>query len=60
MDKSISLAYCLVVKAGSMGKIEKLHIKQFRDTIDIQFNSNIIQLLKDEEWLLDGVGFGGW
>jgi len=41
-----------------MGKIEKLHIKQFRDTIDIQFNANIIQYLKDEEWLLDGVGFG--
>ncbi len=58
VDKSISIAYCLVVKAGTMGKIEKLHIKQFRDTIDIQFNANIIQQLKDEEWLLEGVGFG--
>ncbi len=58
VDKSISVAYCLVVKAGAMGKIEKLHIKQFRDTIDVQFNANILQQLKDEEWLLEGVGFG--
>ncbi len=58
VDKSISIAYCLVVKAGTMGKIEKLHIKQFRDSIDIQFNANIIQQLKDEEWLLEGVGYG--
>jgi hypothetical protein len=58
VDKSISVAYCLVVKAGAMGKIEKLHITNFRDTLDIQFNANILQKLKDEEWLLDGVGFG--
>lgn len=58
VDKSISVAYCLVVKAAAMGKIEKLHIKNFRDTIDIQFNANILQQLKDEEWLLEGVGYG--
>jgi hypothetical protein len=58
VDKSISVAYCLVVKAGAMGKIEKLNITNFRDTIDIQFNANILQKLKDEEWLLEGVGYG--
>jgi len=58
VDKSISVAYCLVVKAGAMGKIEKLQIKNFRETIDVQFNANILPQLKDEEWLLEGIGFG--
>lgn len=58
VDKSISVAYCLVVKVGAMGKIEKLQIRQFKDTIDVQFNANILPQLKDEEWLLEGVGFG--
>lgn len=58
VDKSICVAYCLVIKSRPHGAIDKLHIKQFRDTIDIQFNANILQQLKDEEWLLDGVGYG--
>lgn len=58
VDKSICVAYCLIIKAKPHGAIDKLHIKQFRETIDVQFNSNIIQQLKDEEWLLDGVGYG--
>jgi len=58
VDKSICVAYCLVIKPRPHGAIDKLHIKQFRDTIDIQFNANILQQLKDEEWLLEGVGFG--
>lgn len=41
-----------------MGKMEKLHIKQFRDTIDVQFNANILQHLRDEEWLLESLIFG--
>jgi len=58
IDRSICVAYSLIIKAGAKGVIEKLHIKQFKDTIDVQFNANIIQLLKNEEWLLEGVGFG--
>jgi hypothetical protein len=58
VDKSICVAYSLVVKAGAKGTIEKLNIRQFRETIDIQFNANILHQLKDEEWLLEGVGFG--
>ncbi|MDX8340543.1 DUF499 domain-containing protein [Draconibacterium sp. IB214405] len=58
IEKSISVAYSLIIKAGTKGTIEKIKIAQFRDTLDVQFNSNIIQQLKDEEWLIDGVGFG--
>lgn len=58
VDRSICIAYSLVIKAGVKGEIEKLYIKQFKDIIDVQFNINILQLLKDEEWLLEGVGFG--
>jgi hypothetical protein len=58
VDRSLCVAYSLIIKAGARGEIEKLHVKQFKDTIDVQFNVNILQLLKDEEWLLEGVGFG--
>lgn len=58
VDKSICIAYSLIVKSGARGEIKKLNVKQFKETIDVQFNTNIIQLLKDEEWLLEGVGQG--
>jgi len=58
VDRSLCVAYSLIIKAGAKGAIEKLQIRQFKDTIDLQFNSNILQLLKDEEWLLEGVGYG--
>jgi len=58
IDRSLCVAYSLIIKAGAKGTIEKLQIRQFKDTIDLQFNSNILQLSKDEEWLLEGVGFG--
>lgn len=57
VDKSICVAYCLVIKPRPHGTVDKLFIKQFRDTIDVQFNVNILQQLKEEEWLLEGVGF---
>ena len=57
VDRSICIAYSLIIKAGAKGEIEKLQIKQFKEIIDVQFNINILELLKDEEWLLEGVGF---
>ena len=33
-----------------------LQIRQFKDSIDSQINTNIIEALKEEEWLLESVG----
>jgi len=49
-------AYSIIVKYTGKDSIEKLIIKQFKDSIDLQINANITQLLKDEEWLLESVG----
>lgn len=58
VEKSICVAYCLIVKSKPHGTIDKIHVKQFKETIEIQFNTNILQQLKDEEWLIEGVGYG--
>jgi len=62
-DISLVLAYCLVMKYSAIKEndalkigIETITIKQYKDTIDNQINSNIISALKDEEWLLDSIG----
>jgi hypothetical protein len=38
--------------------MDKLVIKQFKDTLESQININIMSALKEEEWLLDSVGLG--
>jgi predicted AAA+ superfamily ATPase len=58
-ESSIVVAYSIIVKHTSKG-IEKLILNQgeFRDNIDAQISTNILQRLKDEEWLLSAVGLG--
>lgn len=55
-DSSIVNAYSIVVKYSVKNGVEKLLIKQFKDTIDNQINQTLIPLLKEEEWLLESVG----
>ena len=33
-------------------------MKQFKESLDTQINSNLVSALKDEEWLLESVGLG--
>ena len=54
---SIVNAYSIIVKYSVRKGIDKLLIKQFKESIDSQINNTIIPLLKQEEWLLDSVGF---
>jgi len=55
-ESSIVNAYSIVVKYSVKNGVEKLLIKQFRDSIDNQINQTLIPLLKEEEWLLESVG----
>jgi Protein of unknown function (DUF499) len=55
-DLSIVSAYSLVVKHSAKNGLESLVIKQFKESLDTQINNNIINALKEEEWLLDSVG----
>lgn len=58
-ESSIVVAYSIVAKHTSKG-IEKLILNQgeFKDNLDAQISTNILQRLKDEEWLLSSVGLG--
>lgn len=54
-DKSLVTAYSIVAKQVK-DDIEKIILRQFKDSLDLQINQNIIQQLKDEMLLLDAVG----
>jgi hypothetical protein len=56
-DRAIVVAYAIVAKYTAKSGIEKLVLKQFRDSLDSQINNQLIQTLKDEEWLLESVGY---
>ncbi len=53
---SLAVAYAIVAKYSAKNGIEKLVLKQFKDSLDTQINNNILPALKEEEWLLDSVG----
>lgn len=55
-DRSLVTAYSILVKYSAKGGLQKLLVRQFKNAFDIQINSTIIQLLKDEFWLLESVG----
>ncbi len=57
-ETSLVAAYSIIVKYSVKNGIDKLVIKQFKDTLDNQINGNLISELKEEEWLLDSVGLG--
>ncbi len=58
VDSSLVIAYSTVVKYSVRNGPELLAIKQFRDSLDAQLNSNLVTALKEEEWLLESVGLG--
>jgi predicted AAA+ superfamily ATPase len=58
-ESSIVVAYSIIAKYTAKG-VDKLILNQgeFRDNLDAQISTNILQRLKDEEWLLSSVGLG--
>jgi hypothetical protein len=57
-DISLVSAYSIVLKYSVKNGMEKLVVKQFKDSLDTQINNNVISALKDDEWLLEAVGLG--
>lgn len=57
-EVSLVAAYSIVVKYSVKNGFDKLLLRQFKDSLDSQVNNNVISTLKEEEWLLDSVGFG--
>ena len=57
-EASLAASYSIVVKYSAKNGPEKILVKQFRESLDSQFNVNIINELRNEEWLLDGIGLG--
>lgn len=58
VESSICTSYSIIAKHSSKNGITKLDLKQFKDNIDHQINSVVIDTLKKEEWLLDSIGLG--
>jgi hypothetical protein len=56
LENAIVAAYSIVVKYSAKNGVDILQIRQFKESIDTQINNNIINSLKEEEWLLDAVG----
>ncbi|MBB1285247.1 DUF499 domain-containing protein [Flavisolibacter sp. BT320] len=55
-DVSIVTAYSILAKYSVKNGVEKIILKQFKDSLDSQVNNNIVDALKEEEWLLNAVG----
>lgn len=55
-DISLVSAYSITLKYSVKNGIDTLVIKQFKESLDSQINSNVIGALKEEEWLLESVG----
>ena len=58
VDGYLVAAYSIIVKYSVKNGASVLQIRQFRDTLDNQLNTHILEALKEEEWLLDAIGLG--
>jgi hypothetical protein len=54
--QSLVNAYSIIVKYSGKNGFEKLMIRDFAANMEQQISDKIFRLLKDEEWLLDGIG----
>lgn len=55
-ETSLVAAYSIVIKYSAKKGIETIVMNQFKDSLDNQIIHNIINKLKEEEWLLDAIG----
>jgi hypothetical protein len=56
IDSSLANAYSTVAKNCVSKGIQTLALKQFKEHIDRQIDSNVLNTLIDEEWLLQKIG----
>ncbi|MFZ4400748.1 MAG: DUF499 domain-containing protein [Bacteroidales bacterium] len=55
-DSSLVTAYSMIVKYSAKNGIDKINLSQFKDNFENHINYTIIDILKQEEWLLESVG----
>jgi hypothetical protein len=55
-DSSLVTTFATISKFSVKNGYQTIQLKQFKDSIENQINTNIIDALKEEEWLLDMVG----
>lgn len=56
VETALVAAYSIVVKYSAKNGPSNIQIRQFKDSIDVQIGTYIIDALKEDEWLLDAVG----
>ncbi len=56
VNQSLVSAYSLLIKHSAKNGVESIIAKEFALTIERQINDNLLELLKNEEWMLDSVG----
>ena len=57
-ENSLVWAYSVIIKYSVKKGLELLYLKQFKDSLENQINTNVVSELKNEEWILDSVGLG--
>jgi Protein of unknown function (DUF499) len=57
VNSALAKAYGKLVKYSVKNGVNLLHIKDFKDSLTAHLN-NFAAILKEEEWLLDGIGLG--
>ena len=55
-EASIVAAYSLVIKFSVKNGAQVLQLRHFKSSLDNQVNTNLLEILKEEEWMLESVG----
>ena len=55
-ERALCSAYNIILKYTNKDGIKRINIKNFNNSFENQLNDTVIELLKNEEWLLDSVG----
>jgi hypothetical protein len=55
-DSSLVTTFSTISKYSVKNGCQSIQLKQFKDSIENQINTNVLDLLKEEEWILDMVG----
>ncbi|NEW78740.1 MAG: ATP-binding protein [Gelidibacter sp.] len=55
-DSALVTTYATISKFSVKNGCQNIQLKQFKDSFENQINTNIIDILKEEEWLLEMVG----
>ena len=55
-DSALVSTFATICKFSVNAGAQSIQLKQFKESIETQINTNIVEVLKEEEWLLEMVG----